>query len=225
VTLRVLIADDEAMVRAGLVALLRSDPAVEVIGEAADGQEALDLAHQQRPDVALIDVRMPIMDGLATTSKLRELVPGTQVVILTTFDHDVYVVEALKAGASGFLLKSAPPTDLLAAVHTAARGDAIIAPSATRRLIDRFVAAHDTTTTSPPPQALALLTDREREVLILLARGLTNQGLAQELHVTEATVKTHVSNILAKLGLETRVQAAIAAYETGLVRPRNESSD
>jgi len=214
---RVLIADDQALVRGGFAMILAVQPDIEVVGEAADGAEAVRLARSLRPEVVLMDIRMPGMDGLAATAELLAM-PGMtcRVLILTTFDVDSYVYAALKAGATGYLLKDVAPRDLVAAVRAAAAGDALLAPAVTRRLIERYVAL-------PPPgessSALAKLTDRERDVLRLLARGMSNAEIGEQLWVSTATVKTHVARLLAKLGLRDRMQAVVAAYETGLVRP------
>ena len=199
--------------------ILDAQPDIEVVGEAADGAEAVALARALKPDVCLMDIRMPVLDGLAATRVLAG--PGVPepipVVVITTFDLDEYVYEALRAGASGFLLKDSPRHDLIAAVRAAAAGDALLAPSVTRRLIEAF--ARRPPETSPSPSRLASLTARERDVLLLLARGRSNAEIAAGLFVSEATVKTHVGNVLAKLGLRDRVQAVILAYETGLVVP------
>ena len=219
-TIRVVIADDQAMVRAGFAALLGAQPDIEVVGQAADGVEAVATARAVRPDVVLMDVRMPLQDGLQAT---RELLgpdaepPVPHVVMLTTFDIDDYVLEALRAGASGFLLKDALPDDLVDAVRIVARGDALLAPSVTRRLIERFAARPE----RPEPSAgeLQSLTDREREVLREVARGRSNLEIAAALVIAEQTVKTHVSRVLGKLGLRDRAQAVVVAYETGLVVP------
>ena len=215
--IRVAVADDQALVRSGFVVLLRSCDDVDVVGEAANGQEAVDLVRRERPDVVLIDIRMPEMDGLEATEAIVNSGVDTRVLILTTFDLDEYVYEALRAGASGFLLKDSPRHDLIAAVRAAAAGDALLAPSVTRRLIEAF--ARRPPETSPSPSQLASLTARERDVLLLLARGRSNAEIASVLFVSEATVKTHVGNLLAKLGLRDRVQAVILAYETGIVVP------
>jgi DNA-binding NarL/FixJ family response regulator len=213
--LRVLVADDQELVRAGFRLILEASGVV-VTGEAADGAEAVALAAAQRPDVVLMDIRMPVMDGLAATRQLTEAGPGApKVVILTTFDLDDYVYEALRSGASGFLLKDAPRADLIAAVRVAAAGDALLAPSVTRRLIEAFAARP--AATAPSPSRLASLTPRERDILLLVARGRSNAEIAGALVVSEATVKTHVAHLLAKLGLRDRVQAVILAYETGAV--------
>jgi DNA-binding NarL/FixJ family response regulator len=214
--IRLLIADDQAMVRSGLRMVLESEPDLEVVGEAQNGQEAVRMALRERPDVVLMDVRMPVMDGLEATRHITEGQPDAKVIVLTTFDIDDYVYGALRAGASGFLLKDAQADDLVAAIRVVAGGDALLAPSVTRRVIERF--AH-----SPEPNqavtGLSDLTEREIEVLRLVARGLSNTEIARDLFVSEATVKTHVSHILTKLGLRDRVQAVVAAYDSGLVTP------
>jgi DNA-binding NarL/FixJ family response regulator len=226
--LRVLVADDQELVRAGFCVILEA-AGFTVVGEAANGAQAVTLAARERPDVVLMDVRMPVMDGLAATRHITGMAGepaadgqasagGTpKVVILTTFDLDDYVYEALRAGASGFLLKDAPRADLIAAVRIAAAGDALLAPSVTRRLIEAF--ARRPAEHAPNPSKLASLTPRERDILLLVARGRTNLEIAQDLFVSEATVKTHVGHLLAKLGLRDRVQAVILAYETGEVIP------
>jgi DNA-binding NarL/FixJ family response regulator len=217
VPLRVLVADDQELVRAGFRLILEASGVV-VVGEAADGAEAVALASAHRPDVVLMDIRMPVMDGLAATRQLTDGGPGApKVVILTTFDLDDYVYEALRSGASGFLLKDAPRADLIAAVRVAAAGDALLAPSVTRRLIEAFAARP--AAAAPSPSRLASLTPRERDILLLVARGQSNAEIAGALVVSEATVKTHVAHLLAKLGLRDRVQAVILAYETGAVLP------
>jgi DNA-binding NarL/FixJ family response regulator len=214
-TLRVVVAEDQALVRAGLVTILRTDPGIEVVGEAADGQAATRLAEAQRPDVALLDVRMPILDGLAATRQIIDRVRSTRVVVLTTFGQDEVVFEALRSRASGFLLKDTLPEDLLATVHAVAAGEARLDPAVTSSVVAHFRA-------QGPPRAsgrpLAALTAREREVLVLLARGRSNAEIATDLVVSIGTVKTHVGSVLAKLGARDRVQAVIAAYESGLVR-------
>jgi DNA-binding NarL/FixJ family response regulator len=220
VTIRVLIADDQAMVRAGFGALLAAQAGIDVVGEAADGEQAIAVAGTTHPDVVLMDVRMPVLDGLAATRRLLDPERAghrPRVVMLTTFDIDDYVYEALRAGASGFLLKDAPPEDLIGAVRIVAAGDALLAPSVTRRLIEDFLGARPTP--RPKPAALAALTPRETEVLTLIARGLSNAEIAAELVLAEQTVKTHVGRILDKLTLRDRVQAVVLAYETGLVTP------
>jgi DNA-binding NarL/FixJ family response regulator len=216
-TIRVLIADDERLIRAGLRMILAGEPGIEVVAEAGDGLEAIEGARLARPDVVLMDIRMPRLDGLEAT---RRILGGTtdrpRVVVLTTFDLDQYVYEALRVGASGFLLKDAPEDHLLAAVRVAADGGSLFAPSATRRLIERF--ARGSARREAHPE-LAELTQRELEVLLLVARGLSNREIATELVVTEHTAKTHVAHILGKLGLRDRIQAVVLAYESELVRP------
>ncbi len=215
--LRVLVADDQELVRAGFRLILEA-AGFDVVGEAPDGAVAVELAARHRPDVVLMDIRMPVLDGIAATRQLTAAGPDApKVVILTTFDLDDYVYEALRAGASGFLLKEAPRADLIAAVRVAAAGDALLAPSVTKRLIEAFVARP--AQTLPSPSRLASLTPRERDILLLLARGRSNLEIARELVVSEATVKTHVAHLLAKFGLRDRVQAVILAYETGAVTP------
>lgn len=216
---RILVADDQALVRSGFAMILGAQPDLEVVGEAADGREAVELAHRLRPDIILMDVRMPHLDGIAATRELLAVSAMTapKVIILTTFDLDTYVYEALRAGASGFLLKDVSPKDLILAIHTVLAGEALLAPTILRRLIDEFVARPQPATDRPA--GLQHLTERERDVLITLARGLSNAEIADEFHLSAATIKTHVARILAKLGVRDRVQAVITAYETGLVRP------
>ncbi|GIF99947.1 response regulator [Catellatospora citrea] len=216
-TIRVVVADDQPAVRSGIVLILGTHPDIEVVGEAPDGARAVELCRRERPDVALLDVRMPVLDGIAAT---REIVAQrlAQVLILTTFDLDEYVFGGLRAGAAGFLLKDIEAGALADAVRTVARGDAIIAPAATRRLLDRFLAAPGWTDPAAAPD-LDTLTGREQEVLGCLGAGMSNGEVALALAMAEATVKTHVSRILAKLGLRSRVQAAILAREHGLRPP------
>jgi len=214
---RVMTVDDQELVRAGFVALLRSDPEIEVAGEASNGAEAIDLAQRTGPHVVLMDIRMPVMDGITATRELRALPSPPEVVILTTFDTDSYVYDAFRAGASGFLLKDTPPVDLLRAIHSTADGGTVISPPTARRLLEDLVAARPDD--RPDPEAVAALTDREREVLRLIARGLTNKEIAEQLVISELTAKTHVSRILTKLGLVNRVHAVVFAYETGVVTP------
>jgi DNA-binding NarL/FixJ family response regulator len=213
----VLIADDDALMRAGLVELLTADPGIEVIGQAATGREAVERARRLSPDVVLMDVRMPDLDGIAATRELSRAVKAVRILILTTFEHDDYVFGALRAGASGFLLKRARPEELIAAVHTIAGGEALLSPSVTRRVIDRM--AQQPTPELADQAKLEALTAREREVLVQVARGLSNREIAAALTVEESTVRTHVKRILLKLGLRDRIQAVIFAYETGLNRP------
>ena len=217
-SIRVLLADDQPLLRTGFRLILSSEDDVEVVGEAADGQVAVAQVLALRPDVVLMDIRMPTMDGIEATRRITALDDPPRVLVLTTFDLDDYVVEALRAGASGFVLKDIPADDLVQAIRIVHRGEAIVAPRVTRRLLDRFA---DHLPSAAPGQQAALpeLTDREREVLLLLARGLSNAELADRLVLSETTVKTHVSNVLAKLGLRDRVQAVVFAYETGLVKP------
>jgi DNA-binding NarL/FixJ family response regulator len=214
VSIRVLIADDQAMVRHGFRMIVQGEPDMEVVAEAPDGEHAVASARRFTPDVVLMDIRMPRLDGLAATREILAVGAATRVLILTTFDLDEYVYDALRAGASGFLLKNAPPEELVEAIRIVARGDALLDPAITRRVIEAFAR-------EPVVDAARLdeLTPREREVLVLLARGLSNAEIASELFVGAGTVKTHVAAILAKLGLRDRTQAAIMAYESGLVRP------
>ena len=214
-TTRVLLADDQELVRAGFRMILETQADIQVVGEAVDGVEAVAATRRLQPEVVLMDIRMPNLDGLQATKQLMAARSGSRVVILTTFDLDEYVYQALAAGASGFLLKNAPPEQLISAVRVVAAGDALLAPSVTRRVIEQF-------TRLPRPggtDMLAGLTAREREVLKLVARGLSNAEIAAELVVSDATVKSHVGHLLAKLQLRDRVQAVVLAYESGLVRP------
>jgi DNA-binding NarL/FixJ family response regulator len=217
VTVRVLIADDQAMVRAGFAALLDAQPDLAVVGQARDGEEAVAATLELRPDVVLMDVRMPVLDGIGAARRILELALPCRVVMLTTFDMDEYVLEAIRAGASGFLLKDAPPTDLIEAVRIVARGDALLAPSVTRRLIERLAALREPTARPDAAPALETLTAREREVLVQVARGRSNAEIAAELVIAEQTVKSHVSRVLGKLALRDRAQAVVVAYESGLV--------
>ncbi|GAA3351672.1 response regulator transcription factor [Amorphoplanes nipponensis] len=214
-----MVVDDQLMVRAGIAAIVDAEPDLEVVGEAADGQSALDLAARLRPDVVLMDIRMPGMDGLTATARLTAAAPATRVLVLTTFHQDRYVYEALRAGAAGFVLKDTQPADLLAAVRVVADGEAMLSPAVTRRLIDAFAGGAP----AVPVEAgsrLDGLTPREREVLVSMATGLSNAEIGAALGITTGTVKTHVNALLAKLGVRDRVQATIAAYDLGLVRPR-----
>jgi DNA-binding NarL/FixJ family response regulator len=215
----VLIADDQALVRVGLRKILESDPALTVVGEAGDGEDAVAEARRLRPDVVLMDIRMPVLDGIEATRRIVRAQPGTRVLILTTFGLDGYVYDALHAGASGFMLKDAPPEELVAAVRIVASGDALLAPAVTRAVIDEF-ARRQPVAEAKVPAAVAELTPREREVLDLLAGGLSNPEICAQLVISEATAKTHVAHILQKLGLRDRVQAVIYAYESGLLTPR-----
>jgi DNA-binding NarL/FixJ family response regulator len=215
--LRVAIADDQALVRAGFRLILETEDGIEVVAEAGDGEEAISAVRRLRPDVVLMDIRMPGMDGLEATRRIGANGPSCRVIMLTTFDLDEYVYAALQSGASGFLLKDVSPEQLVAAVRMVAAGDALLAPSITRRLIERFVRRD--AAAAMPRRELQSLTGREREVLMLLARGLSNSELATRLHLSEATVKTHVARILSKLDLRDRVQAVVLAYESGLVQP------
>jgi DNA-binding NarL/FixJ family response regulator len=217
-TLRVAIVDDQHLVRAGFRMILAAEDDLEVVGEAGDGIAGFDLVQRERPDVVLMDVRMPHRDGIEATRDIIEAGVSTRVVILTTFDLDQYVFDALRAGASGFLLKDTPPEDLVAAVRTVASGDALLSPSVTARVVTAFVDGTASTPPGGPPPELASLTDREREVLGLLARGRSNAEIAAALFVSETTVKTHVGRVLSKLSLRDRVQAVVYAYEHGIVR-------
>ncbi|MGP3955713.1 response regulator [Nonomuraea sp. 3N208] len=215
---RVLIADDDHLMRAGLIELLTADPGIEIAGQAATGREAVAKARMLAPEVVLMDVRMPDLDGIAATKQLSQTAPEVKILILTTFEQDDYIFDALRAGASGFLLKRARPEELIAAVHAVASGDSLLSPSVTRRVIYRL--AQQPTPNLADQAKLEALTPRERETLELVARGLSNREIAAVLVVEESTIRTHVKRILMKLGLRDRVQAVIFAYETGINRPR-----
>jgi DNA-binding NarL/FixJ family response regulator len=219
VTVRVLLADDEQLVRAGFRLILDSEPEIEVVGEAGNGAEAVELTRKLDPDVVLMDIQMPEMDGLEATRQIAALgrTDSSRVLVLTTFEMDEYVYEALRAGASGFLLKRTPADDLVDGIRIVAAGEALLSPSVTRRLIDQF--AH-LPAARPDAEALARITEREREVLTLLARGLSNAEIAEELVLSEGTVKTHVKHIFGKLDLRDRAHAVIFAYDAGLVEPK-----
>ncbi len=217
----VLLADDQALVRAGFRALLNAEPDIEVVAEAADGLEAVKQAQQTRPDVVLMDIRMPGVDGLEATRRIAAdpTLGETRVVILTTFELDEYVFEALRTGASGFLVKDTEPVELLRGIRAVAAGDALLSPSVTRRVIGEFVGGAARGRQSVPPAQLDLLTDREREVLLLVAEGLSNDEIAGRLVISPATAKTHVSRTMIKLGARDRAQLVVYAYEAGLIRP------
>jgi DNA-binding NarL/FixJ family response regulator len=222
VTIRVLLVDDQPLLRTGFRLILEGEADIAVVGEAGDGAQAVELTRTLLPEVVLMDIRMPGVDGIEATRRIVREGAAThdpRVLILTTFDLDEYVVEAVRAGASGFLLKDAPPEDLVTAIRIVANGDAIVAPSVTRRLLDRFATRLPSVREEAAPRGLAMLTERELEVLRHVARGLSNAEIAAELVVSETTIKTHVGNLLAKLGLRDRVQAVVFAYETGLIQP------
>ena len=220
-TIRVLLVDDQDLVRAGFAMVLGSQPDLTVAGEAADGAAAIRLAREVPADVMVMDVRMPGLDGVAATREICQAAERPRVLILTTFDLDEYAFAALRAGASGFLLKSAPPEELLYAIRRIHDGDSVVAPSTTRRLIGRFLPHLPSTEGVPDHKGLAELTVREREVLTEVGSGLSNAEIAALLHISEATVKTHVGHIMAKLGLRDRIQAVVYAYETGLIAPQS----
>ncbi len=215
---RILIADDQALVRVGLRKILEAEADATVVGEAADGEDAVAAARRLRPDLVLMDIRMPVLDGIEATRRIARDQPTTRVLILTTFGLDTYVYDALRAGASGFMLKDAPPEEIAAAVRVVASGEALLAPAVTRAVIEEFT-RHPPAPAPTRPPALAELTPREHEVLDLLARGLSNPEICERLVISEATAKTHVARILQKLDLRDRVQAVIYAYESGIVAP------
>jgi DNA-binding NarL/FixJ family response regulator len=215
--IRVLVADDQALIRSGFRVILEAAPEIELVGEAEDGLEAVERARALDPDVILMDIRMPNLDGVEATRRLVDANTSARILVLTTFDLDEYVHAAIRAGANGFLLKDVQPAELIAAIHVVAAGNALFAPAATRRLLDRF--ATSTPATPAADSALHQLTEREREILRLIANGLSNAEVAAQLHLSETTVKTHVSSMLRKLRVRDRVQAVIAAYDAGLVRP------
>jgi len=214
---RILIADDQALVRVGLRKILEAEPELTVVAEAADGEDAVGAARRERPDVVLMDIRMPVLDGIEATRRIVGAQPSARVLILTTFGLDAYVYDALRAGASGFMLKDAPPEEIAAAVRIVASGEALLAPAVTRAVIEELARRPAAAPPPPSPPALDDLTPREREVLELLARGLSNPEICRRLVISEATAKTHVARILQKLGLRDRVQVVIFAYESGLV--------
>jgi DNA-binding NarL/FixJ family response regulator len=215
----VLIVDDQALVRVGLRKILESEPETTVAGEAADGEDAISQAKCLRPDIVLMDIRMPVLDGIEATRRIVRAQPDTRVLILTTFGLDGYVYDALRAGASGFMLKDAPPEEIAAAVRIIASGDALLAPAVTRAVVEEFARQRPATPPPPPPHAVEQLTPREREVLDLVVRGLSNPEICRQLVITEATAKTHVARILQKLGLRDRIQVVIYAYESGILSP------
>jgi len=227
-TVRVVLADDQALLRTGFRMILEAEEGVEIVGEAADGSDAVRLAELYRPDVVLMDVRMPVLDGIEATRAITssDAAGATRVLILTTFDLDEYAFSALRAGASGFLLKDVPPAELVSAIRTVARGDAVVSPRVTRRLLEEYAdtlpdLAADASGSEGKGEhpAIAQLTEREREVLLAVADGLSNAEIAERLYVSEATVKSHVGRLLAKLGLRDRVQAVVFAFQSGLVHP------
>ena len=224
-TIRIVLADDQALLRKGFRMILEAEEDLEIVGEAADGADAVRLVELYRPDVVLMDVRMPVLDGIEATRAITAATPGdeTRVLILTTFDLDEYAFSALRAGASGFLLKDVPPAELVSAIRTVARGDAVVSPRVTRRLLEEYADQLPDLSgggrAAGEDPALASLTEREREVLLAVADGLSNAEIAERLYVSEATVKSHVGRLLAKLGLRDRVQAVVFAFQSGLVKP------
>src|SRR5580692_927850 len=226
-TVRIVLADDQALLRKGFRMILEAEDGIEIVGEASDGSDAVRLVELYAPDVVLMDVRMPVLDGIEATRAITTSAAGseTRVLILTTFDLDEYAFSALRAGASGFLLKDVPPAELVGAIRTVARGDAVVSPRVTRRLLEEYadkLPDLSSNGSAPSPDdhpAIAQLTDREREVLLAVADGLSNAEIAERLYVSEATVKSHVGRLLAKLGLRDRVQAVVFAFQSGLVRP------
>ena len=220
--IRVLLADDQALVRSGFRVLLQTAADIEVVGEASEGRQAVELAGQLHPDVVLMDIRMPVLDGLAATKAISADpdLAGVRILILTTFDEDSYVFEALRAGAAGFLVKDADTADLLHAIRVVAAGQALLTPAATRALIEAYVARPEAATPPTPGAVLGVLTDREREVLTLVGTGRSNEEIAAELVLSPATARTHVSRIMTKLAARDRAQLVVAAYESGLVKPR-----
>jgi DNA-binding NarL/FixJ family response regulator len=218
-TVRVGVADDQPLIRTGLRTMIDHAPDLELVGEAVDGEQAVELARRHRPDVVLMDVRMPVLDGIEATRRITSdpALAGVRVVVLTTFDVDDYVHRAIRAGASGFLLKDAPPEDVLDAIRVVAAGDALLAPSVTRRLIAELAARPDDD--RPPPPQLGILTEREREVLALVGRGLSNAEIGEHLYISPATAKTHVSHVMTKLYARDRAELVVIAYESGLIRP------
>jgi DNA-binding NarL/FixJ family response regulator len=219
-SISVLIADDQALVRAGFRMILETDKDLRVVAEADDGAQAVEACRRTRPDIVLMDIRMPVMDGLEATRRIVAAKDPPRVLMLTTFDHDEYVFDALVAGASGFLLKDVAPEQLLAGIRVIAHGDSLLSPSVTRRLMESFVRDHPRT--PQPPPGLEELTARELEIFGLIARGLSNAEIAEQLVVSSTTIKTHVARVLIKLGLRDRVQAVVRAYETGVIRPGTE---
>jgi DNA-binding NarL/FixJ family response regulator len=218
---RVLLVDDQPLLRTGFKMILDTEPDIDVVGEAGDGEAALELSRRLQPDVVLMDIRMPRMDGVEATRRLVAAGSPAKVLILTTFDLDEYVLAALRAGASGFLAKDVPAEDLVGAVRTVGQGEAVVAPRILKRLLERYGHHLPDPNAAAVPPGLQTLTDREREVLVLMARGMSNAEIARELVVSETTVKTHVGHVLTKLGLRDRVQAVVLAYESGLITPGN----